>query len=522
VKARLLVIVVGLGLSWVGIGVGPGAVAAAPLAPVAPAGQKPAASSGADADAGSVGPPAAGADAIDPAIFTTAIEDYYAGRYADAAAGFWGYVHFGDAAAEQYEWSQFFLAESLRALGMYHAAVQYYATVAKTRQRPEILPEALRRLETLARERPISEGLVYDDVIYDSDFGALPQELVDWVGYVQGLRDYQHEFVAWGGRHFAGIGGTSRYRLQADYVMAVHALAHQRDDAAVTMLGTIVGSKVDDPVTKNRAQLALARLLFDLERFPEAQAAYERVQQISLSFEQAQLLLEKAWTAYQGKDFRRAMGYLHALDAPSYERYFLPDAFLLRGLIFKELCHFIAAKRVVRAFNSRYGRTLAGLHARAPLASLERIVNGATQEGEIARRTAFMKTLANERLLVDRYDAAWEDTGLDKHLRRLYDLELREQRRAFERAFEGEADAVAKELLVADEQMRLLDYEIGLDIFKRLKISSARQTKEEALEVPYDSANVYYEFDDEYWSDELHSYEYFITNRCFDTAEVAP
>ena len=65
--------------------------------------------------------------------------------------------------------------------------------------------------------------------------------------------------------------------------------------------------------------------------------------------------------------------------------------------------------------------------------------------------------------------------------------------------------------------MNLLDYEIGLDIFKRLKAETARQAREEKLVVPYDSANVYYEFDTEYWNDELHSYKYFITSRCFET-----
>ena len=77
---------------------------------------------------------------IDPEIFDTALADFYAERYADAAAGFWGYMHFGDESAENYEWAEFFLAECLRELGLWHAAVQYYYLVAKTRSHPEILP----------------------------------------------------------------------------------------------------------------------------------------------------------------------------------------------------------------------------------------------------------------------------------------------------------------------------------------------------------------------------------------------
>ena len=45
---------------------------------------------------------------------------------------------------------------------------------------------------------------------------------------------------------------------------------------------------------------------------------------------------------------------------------------------------------------------------------------------------------------------------------------------------------------------------------------------EERLVVPYDSANVYYEFDGEYWNDELHSYQVFVTNRCFEAEGRQP
>ena len=136
----------------------------------------------------------------------------------------------------------------------------------------------------------------------------------------------------------------------------------------------------------------------------------------------------------------------------------------------------------------------------------------------IARRSDFLRTLEAERRRIERYDSTWEDVELDKHLRRLYDLEIREQARLWNLDFGKSADVAALELLEAEEQMNLLDYEIGLEIFKRLKLEEAKQTKEEPLIVPYDSDKVYYEFDVEFWNDELHSYEYFINNRCFEAA----
>ena len=128
-----------------------------------------------------------------------------------------------------------------------------------------------------------------------------------------------------------------------------------------------------------------------------------------------------------------------------------------------------------------------------------------------------MRALEQERRLIEDYDSYWEDVELDKHLRRVYDLEIREQSRLWNIEFRDSSDGAALELLEVEEQVNLLDYEIGLDIFKRLKADQARRSTEQGLTIPYDSANVYYEFDEEYWNDELHSYKYFITSRCFES-----
>jgi TolA-binding protein len=457
---------------------------------------------------------------VDPQIFETALQDFYAESYADAAAGFWGYVRFGEASAENHEWAQFFLAESLSRLGLYHAAVQYYVIVAKTRSRPEILPEALARLEALTRERPYNEDLVDRDLLYDSDFGALPSELGSWINYVQGSYDLRDGNVRWATRHFQSIVKNSPYALKARYVEAVYALKKKQDEKAAELFLGIADSRIDEPLTKNRSNLALARILYDLGQYKEALAAYERVRQINLSFEQAQILVEKAWAAYQLRDMKKALGLLHALEAPSYQRFLVPDAFVLRGVILKELCHFIPAKRVVRAFRARYQRALEQLHDRAPLTRVSVILDGATQEGFISRRTAYIRTLEAERRLIDRFDSEWEDVELEKHLHALYDAELKEEGRRWKLGFESTSAAAANSLLEAEEQIALLDYEVGLDIFKRLKLQQARQAKEEPLIIPYDSANVYYEFDTEFWNDELHSYQYYASNRCFESEEV--
>lgn len=455
---------------------------------------------------------------LPPEAFDEALADFHEGDYAEAAGGFWRVIDVGGEENENFAWAQFFLAQSLERLGLIHGAVGYYVEVAKTRTRPEIVPDALQRLESITRSHPHNVSRVEKELIYDAEFFQVSKSLQSWTRYVQGLHDYRNGFTRWASGHFSEIPESSPYHADSLYVEAVHHLKHDRDDQAMAQLNKILSSEPITDVVRNKAHLALARLYFDQENYPKAEEHYAKVKQIELSFEQAELLNEKAWTAYSQGKVRRAMGLLQALDAPSYRKYFLPDTFLLRGLILKQLCHYLAAKSVVRDFRRTYRRTLDALRARVPMKEIAVIRHAAAQSGRLESRTQFIRALRKEREKIEDHDGDWEDAGLDTHLRRLYGLELSEQMRLWTIAFERRADAIADRLLEANEEMDLLDYEVGLDIFRRLKKSDATgsSTQSSSSQIPYDSANVYYEFAGEYWNDELHSYQYFIVNRCFE------
>ena len=213
------------------------------------------------------------------------------------------------------------------------------------------------------------------------------------------------------------------------------------------------------------------------------------------------------------------MGLLHALEAPSYQKFFLPDAFLLRGLILKDLCHFIPAKRVVRAFRFRYQRPLDD--AASPSADGEdrgHPRGRRRRRATIGRRTAFLRSLEQERRVLDDYDA---DLG-GRRARRAPATRSTTWRCASSCGYGVSSSrrpptascARAARDRGAGEPARLRGGP------RHFQASEGRggppHGRGEALVVPYDSANVYYEFDTEYWNDELHSYQYFVTSRCFE------
>jgi hypothetical protein len=490
------------------------AAAPKPAAKTEVQGKKSAAAPG-KADAPPAAPPKPTMSAEDAAdLFNDALEAYYDEEHMHAAAQFYELLERASPTYENYGWAQYFLAECYAQLGMWHAAVVYYYVVAKTRSQPEVLPTTLARLEAISRERPFDEDLIYDKLIYNTDFGTLPPALGSWIAYVQGSFDYQQSFIDWGDRHFGGIDPMSPYRLEGMYVQAVWNVRERRDKEAEAQFRAIIDNPVKGAPSKNLARLSLARLLFERGEFEEAIKAYDGVEQVDLSFEQGQILTEKAWSAYYVKDYARALGFLHALGAPSYEPYFYPDTYLLKALIFKDLCHHLAAKNVVRAFKFKFGRAIEQLKQRIPLERIDRIRRAAMMEGGLARRTHFVQALRTERRLLGNVGSAWERSGLLKHTRDLYDETLEREDRRWRSDFKRSGDRVALRLLDTQEQVRILDYEVSLDIYKPIDAREAALEPEEISSFPERTSNVFYTFDGEYWNDELRDFHYIITSRC--------
>lgn len=454
--------------------------------------------------------------AAPPERFESGLGDFYAGDFAGAAAAMYDYLSTNDDSVESYEWAQYFLGTSLARIGFRHAAAQYLFDVAKERTRPEILPDALTELELLVAS-PHDESLIDDALLTDTEFGYLPPDNGDFVSYHQGLQDLRAGRVEWAERNFRRIREDSPYRARSLYALGVQRLDRKSDTDAVSLFRRALGHPLADRDIRNQSRLALARVLYETEEYKAARRMYDEVEVPELSTAEASLYLEKAWTSYWLRDFRKTMGILYALEAPSYKSYFAPELFLLRALVYKNLCHYIPAKREIRRFRLRFGKTLENVRARIDLREDEVLRSAALERGGLKRLADFRRSIAEEADRIDTLGGEWVETGLDEHLRELYALGGERADLELEAQLATEARRVAEELVEFEEQMYLLDYEIGLSIYRRLRKEEARRpTDADNLEIPASGERAYYAFVDEFWNDELPRYDFFVENRCFD------
>lgn len=451
-----------------------------------------------------------------PEVFREGLADFYDESYAEAAARMYDYVATNEAGTENRAWAEYFLGVSLARLGFGQGAAEHLFDVANDRSKPEILPDALTEIERLMGG-PHDEALLDRRLIVDTDFGYLPPSVAGFVRFHQGLADLRAGRVRWARRAFASIPDDTRYAPEADYALGVAALRRSRDARAVARFRAAEAHPEADRDLRNRARLALARVLYERERYPAAEAMYRRVEVPELTAAEGALLLERAWTAYWQQDPREAMGLLYALEAPSYRDLYAPEKFLLRALIYQRACHYIPAKRAVRRFRFEYGPTLEHIRRRSDLRDSPELRRAArTRDPALARAVAHRRALAEEQQRIDDVGGRWRETGLDESLRRIYDLAAQRADLALDARLAVVTREVAEELVEFEEQMNLLDYEVGLSIYRRLREERARRGLEERIEIPIGGPDAIYPFVDEFWNDELSSYDFLITSRCFD------
>ncbi len=430
----------------------------------------------------------------------------------DAAPKLYAFLQSAPTTHEQYAWAQFHLASGLVELGHTHAGAVYLAQIARERSNPDVLPRALALLRKLARA-PHDEVLIDEQVFSAVDVAALPEEIAAYAQLQQGLTSLRLRKTAWAENHFASLPDGSEEHFEATYIRLVRQL-RQTETVPADLFGDFETFSRDPraPVhLRIEAQLAVARLLYERGDLPAALGAYERVSLPELDPGRAALYVEEAWTRYRQGDLTGAMADLNTIEAPSFRSEFIPDRFVLRALIFRSLCHYLPARRALRDFNRRYANSLQAIRQRSDLTQDEELRRAAMGRGAARRAAEFLELLEGETDLLTRHA---QDFGpeLHAHLARIYAVARAEASRVLQLRLEAAIEGEANRLVNAAEQIALLDYEVGLRIYQRLRENpTARVSPEEEALGP---GQVSFQFGGEYWNDELRNFEFVARSRC--------
>ena len=502
--------------------------AAAPAAaPRPPAGAPPAttpATPGQAAGQPRAGAPAGAAGAapeatqpapkVDPKIFDEALRDYFDNKQEDAARKLYAFIESTPPTDENYAWAQYFLARCFIDLSLRHAGAVYLAKVAHERSNPQVLPKTLEALKVLTLV-PHDEVLIDEQIFGSLDLGFLPESVSDYANYQQGLVDLRVGNERWARTHFVKLeeGGVEASRAKFALLVTRLRNAKNVDDQ---MIDDFLELSKDEKLTmeaRNEARLAVARLRYEKKDYEGALKAYDLVQLPSLDPGRATLYLEEAWTRYNLGQLRATIGLLTTLDAPSFRDEFLPDKYILRALVYRDLCQYLPAKRAAKELTRRFSDSLEAIRDRDDLTQDFRLRRAANSHGSTKRTARFLESLNLEGENLGRHAGGFGER-LYKHLTKVYDLAHAEAERLYRQRLQEAVREEADKLLRADEQVRLMEYEVGLKLYERVKRGAKLAQPEK--EIPLTAAQIGFKFTGEYWNDELRSYRVKIPSRCLE------
>ncbi len=426
------------------------------------------------------------------------------------ASKLYGFIVKADPTHPMYGRAQLYLGQSLKKLGYTQAAAVWLSRVITERTDPEAVPEALATLLEIF-EGPHDEALE-TQVLGVLDVASLPTKIAARVRFTQGLLDLKAGRDQWAKAQFNQLPNGSAEQALARHAVLVTRV--KRGESAPKLLPAFQALATDQSVpapVKLEAQLAVARLQYESKEFDSALSSYREVKLPLLDPGRPALYLEEAWTKYRLGQHQAAMAVLVTLDAPSFDDAFLPDKYLLRAQIYMEKCHYLPARRAARQLLRRFAGTLDAIEARAPLAEQAVLSKAALAKGPAQKAQALWALVNGERDLLAK-DGDDLGKALNDHLKAVYGTIYAEATRIrdlkLERALEGEANR----LLDAAEQVRLVEYEVGLKLNAR-----ASAHPDELVPESQDAMgpeDVSYNFSGEYWNDELRDIRIDLEDRC--------
>lgn len=290
------------------------------------------------------------------------------------------------------------------------------------------------------------------------------------------------------------------------------------------------------------AALGLANIFYMVGKFDMSVKYLDRINIDSKYFLDA--VHWAAWAEFRkveiddenaNRHYQRTLGYVHTLNAPFFEDYLYPDALKLKAVTFYFNCRYDSAKRTVDEFNRRYPATMEQLKSildQAPedfqlyeLAAkilreesdldpfVEQVAQKALQDKTLNKYFAYVEELEREKEEFEGMSASFKGSGAGERVAEDLDLASSAARERAGAEARARLTAQIKEIKDLNKEMIKVEYEI---LAKRREQKTLETTPPKPQKPKIDSEHEIYNYNGEYWQDELGYYRYKVTSLCTD------
>lgn len=511
-------------------------------------------------------PPAPPADGPPSEALANALRLYQQELYQEAAVQFQRVVE-GETqdAAANVQKAQFFLGKCLYHLRYYQSALAIFDEIGQQGQGHLYFDQTLQWLAQLASQLPEPAGIIEKvgrygieqlDQFNTSESAELYNELLFIMGRFQyGQGEFEPAIDL-----FGRVATDSPLYVNAKFFEGIAYIRMRQARPAIASFRAIIdaieGGDVegveDEARMRNLAWISLARVFYtaanrtgddgetaiDGRLLGQAVEAWNTVDQGSEYWLPA--LFESSWAFFLADEYARALGNVHTIFSPYFEDSYYPEALVIKAVTFFVNCQIDNAGAMIGLFHERYDPVrqeleslLAGFEdntqffeflgqVRAGEANLSPAVRGivasALSDRTLLRNVEYVRVLEGEESRLSEAPAEFQNSSLGARI--LQDVAVAKSFAVDQTGdiARGRYNRLIDEL--ADLTNQIDTVEIEILTYQRGQVAQETQDQLQGGQgtaggdVEVDEEHQLWEFNGEYWRDELGYYRQQVSNRC--------
>ncbi len=435
--------------------------------------------------------------------------------------------------------------------GFYAASLAYFDKIVQAGDAHTYHAATLKWLAALSRVLPETSHILekigtYDvRALEDPSLAPVKDELLFLLGRHYYRRGAEGDFDKAIGL-FQQVSRDSEFFIKAKFFEGVTYVRKYEGRPAVDAFKEIlkIGQekpkqyKADDIANYNElAQLQMARIFYSTQQFDTSIKYFEKLPQNSADW--AESLFEASWAYFMKTLNSKALGNIHTLNAPYFEKQFFPESVLLKAVIYFKYCLYDQANEAIQEFNDKYKPLQKNLQeivkkfddnaefyeyvkkVKANKAGLDpvtqRLVMSVLDDKTLLKTFSWVDELNSELDRLAKSDKAWQTTQVAAEV--LQELTVQQSVASADagKLARERIDRLARELGRLSRDGSKIKFEIlnaKADKLSQeaMKIRVSNKTKEEPIII--DDEHFAWRFNGEYWKDELGYYRFKIRSRC--------
>jgi len=476
------------------------------------------------------------------------IRDYKARKYRTASYGLYQLLD-ENAYPEKDSVIKYYLAKSLQALDMNHAAQAYYMEVIRKGPSNPLFKHALPRLAQVSTT--IGDDYELLRIVGKISPESFPRQARPHMYFLLGRKAYEADELSEAVASFERVPVNHPLYPRSQYMVGIIQYQREKLKSAVRAFREVIRSEVpvEEPRLveeiedlKDLSILNIARVYYKLQKLDTADTYYDKVDRDSTYWPQS--LFERSWTNFFLGDLNETLGLLMTVQSPFFtESHFVPDTQYLRALTYFQLCEYTEVERVLTLFEARYipvrnemrttidkFRTEAGKQSfevaydmyfgdsasaasEIPVSVFAKIL----RNRDLSSLIKHMDVIQGEMDAIDAQTPQWRDT-VGEHLNGLLVRDMQRYKERAGRTFLQELLEEYRTLEALLQDADILRFEVA-DAQRQdymYKMTNPRVDDLDAQPIDFATATdiIYWPFNGEFWSDELAYYRFTEDGSC--------